>query len=102
MSLEALVAAHTQTARPRGRPRAFDHDEALAKAVLTFWRLGYEGASINDLTQAMGITPQSLYGAFHSKADLYYEALDHYLANAGAFSTRALAEEATALSLIHI
>lgn len=64
--------------RSRGRPRSFDRNEALAKAALTFWRLGYEGASINDLTAAMGITPQSLYSAFRSKADLYLETLDWY------------------------
>ena len=64
--------------RSRGRPRSFDRNEALAKAALTFWRLGYEGASITDLTAAMGITPQSLYSAFRSKADLYLETLDWY------------------------
>jgi AcrR family transcriptional regulator len=68
----------------------------LALAAETFWRLGYEGASIADLTAAMGITPQSLYGAFTSKADLYREALAQYLATAGAFSARALEEEPTA------
>lgn len=64
--------------RPRGRPRSFDRNEALAAAALLFWRLGYEGASIADLTEAMGITPQSLYSAFRSKADLYLETLDWY------------------------
>lgn len=64
--------------RRRGRPPAFDRAEVLAKAGETFWRLGYEGASIVDLTAAMGITPQSLYAAFGSKADLYREALGWY------------------------
>ncbi|MFN3584807.1 TetR/AcrR family transcriptional regulator [Phenylobacterium sp.] len=50
----------------------------MAKAGETFWRLGYEGASIVDLTGAMGITPQSLYAAFGSKAELYREALGWY------------------------
>lgn len=79
--------------RPRGRPRAFDRDEALSRAMETFWWLGYEGASIADLTAAMGITPQSLYAAFGSKADLYREALERYRATVGAFTARALAEE---------
>jgi AcrR family transcriptional regulator len=81
--------------RPRGRPREFDRDRALSKAAQAFWQLGYEGASIADLTAAMGITPQSLYAAFHSKANLYHEALAQYLANACAFSARALEEERT-------
>lgn len=72
------------SARRRGRPPAFDRAQVLAKAAQTFWRLGYEGASIVDLTSAMGITPQSLYAAFGSKADLYREALGWY---GGAFDT---------------
>lgn len=79
--------------RPRGRPRAFDREEALAKAAETFWRLGYEGASIADLTAAMAITPQSLYAAFSSKADLYREALAWYQTHIGAITARALEEE---------
>lgn len=79
--------------RPRGRPRAFDRDEALAKAAETFWRLGYEGASIADLTAAMGITPQSLYAAFSSKADLYREALKWYQVHIGASTAAALEDD---------
>ncbi len=82
--------------RPRGRPREFDRGEALARARETFWRLGYEGASIADLTAAMGITPQSLYAAFGSKAELYREALADYRETVGAFARRALEEEANA------
>lgn len=88
------VIAVKNLGRPRGRPRAFDRDEALAKAAGTFWLLGYEGASIVDLTEAMGITPQSLYAAFSSKAELYREALDWYQRTAGGYGARALAEEA--------
>ena len=78
--------------RPRGRPRGFDRGAALAVAMETFWRLGYEGASIADLTAAMGITPQSLYAAFGSKAELYREALGLYRATSGASLAQALAE----------
>lgn len=63
----------------------------LAAAGETFWRLGYEGASIADLTAAMGITPQSLYAAFTSKADLYREALEQYRREEGAAAGRNLA-----------
>lgn len=79
--------------RPRGRPRAFDREEALAKAAETFWRRGYEGASIADLTEAMGITPQSLYAAFSSKAELYTEALERYRSREGAMTMLALSSE---------
>lgn len=82
--------------RPRGRPRAFDRDEALETALQLFWRHGYEGTSIADLTAAMGVTPPSLYTAFGSKERLYQEALDRYGASYGSFTARALAEEPTA------
>lgn len=82
--------------RPRGRPRAFDRDQALDRAAETFWRLGYEGASIVDLTAAMGVTPQSLYAAFGCKAELYRGALARYRATEGAFFACALDQEPTA------
>ncbi|MBB3382642.1 AcrR family transcriptional regulator [Rhizobium sp. BK609] len=64
--------------RKRGRPPAFDRETILAAARDTFWQHGYDGSSIADLTAAMGITPQSLYAAFGSKAELYRETLDQY------------------------
>lgn len=85
-----IVKNAKKTSRPRGRPRAFDRDEVLQKAAETFWRLGYEGASIADLTAQMGITPQSLYGAFSSKAALYRESLAWYQTHIGASNAQAL------------
>ncbi|MBM7853138.1 AcrR family transcriptional regulator [Methylopila capsulata] len=76
--------------RRRGRPPAFDRREVLERAAKIFWRRGYEGASIVDLTDAMGITAQSLYAAFGSKAQLYREALDWYRAALGAITPEAL------------
>jgi AcrR family transcriptional regulator len=64
--------------RKRGRPPAFDRETVLVAARDTFWRHGYDGSSIADLTAAMGITPQSLYAAFGSKAELYRETLEQY------------------------
>jgi len=61
-----------------GRPRQFDTEEALDKALDVFWRHGYEGASIAELTQAMGISPPSLYAAFGNKEQLFRSALDRY------------------------
>jgi AcrR family transcriptional regulator len=65
-------------ARPRGRPRAFDREAALAQATRLFWVKGYEATSMADLTQVMGIGSPSLYAAFGSKEALYAEALRHY------------------------
>jgi len=62
----------------RGRPREFDVDEALAVALRVFWQKGYEGASLTDLTEAMGITRPSLYAAFGNKEALFKQALDLY------------------------
>jgi AcrR family transcriptional regulator len=63
---------------PRGRPRAFDRDDALDKAMRVFWTRGYEGTSLTDLTAAMGINSPSLYGTFGGKEALFREALDRY------------------------
>lgn len=68
-----------QAPRPRGRPRTFDRQRALAVATELFWRYGYDGTSIADLTQMMGVTPPTLYAAFGSKEELYREALLNYI-----------------------
>ncbi len=62
----------------RGRPREFCPDEALAAALRVFWTKGYEGASLTDLTDGMGITRPSLYAAFGNKEALFRQALDLY------------------------
>lgn len=62
----------------KGRPREFDVDEALAAALRVFWSNGYDGASLSDLTDAMGITRPSLYAAFGNKEALFKKALDLY------------------------
>ncbi|MEP7454063.1 TetR/AcrR family transcriptional regulator [Phyllobacterium sp. SB3] len=62
----------------RSGPRTFNRDQAVDTAMRLFWRHGYEGVSLNDLTAAIGIAPPSLYAAFGSKAGLYREALDRY------------------------
>jgi AcrR family transcriptional regulator len=80
---------------PKGRPRNFDIDAALDKAMMVFWRKGYEGTSLPDLTGAIGITRPSLYAAFGSKEELFTKALDRYQAVPGSYVDRAL-EKSTA------
>jgi AcrR family transcriptional regulator len=65
--------------RPQpGRPRCFDADAALERAMEVFWRKGYEGATLADLTSAMGINRPSLYAAFGNKEALFRAVLDRY------------------------
>ncbi|MET8162539.1 TetR/AcrR family transcriptional regulator [Sphaerisporangium sp. NPDC005289] len=75
---------------PGGRPRAFDPDTALDCALEVFWRQGYEGTAISDLTAAMGINRPSLYAAFGNKEDLFRKVLDRYIEGPGGFAARAL------------
>ncbi len=65
--------------RGRGRPKCFDEQEALQKAMLLFWEYGYEATSISDLTQALNITAPSLYSSFGDKEQLFQRCLTHYL-----------------------
>ncbi|MEX1222336.1 MAG: TetR/AcrR family transcriptional regulator [Idiomarina sp.] len=62
----------------RGRPCSFDKDEALGKALELFWKNGYEGTSLTDLTTVMGINKPSLYAAFGNKEQLFLQAIDLY------------------------
>lgn len=81
----------------RGRPRTFDRDAALAAATRLFWERGYEATSLNELTEAMGIRPGSLYAAFGDKKALFKEVVHAYTRSpVGAFVGVALREEATA------
>lgn len=78
---KSTLAKTAPTGSGRGRPRAFDRDAALARAMRIFWIKGYEATSISDLTEVMGVGTTSLYAAFGSKDELYAEALRHYAAN---------------------
>jgi TetR/AcrR family transcriptional regulator, copper-responsive repressor len=62
----------------RGRPRQFDSETALHNAMLVFWRNGYRGTSVDDLTDALGINKPSLYAAFGDKEALFLQVVDHY------------------------
>src|SRR6476659_5295165 len=80
-----------QRACSKGRPREFDVDQALAAALRVFWQKGYDGASLTDLTDAMGVTRPSLYAAFGNKESLFRKALDLYEREKLAYIGEALA-----------
>src|ERR1700678_1519458 len=84
--------AVTKLPKRAGRPRGFNYDEALDRAMHVFWCKGFEGTSLNDLTAAMGIQPASLYKAFGNKRTLFEKALARYLVGPVAFVHDALNE----------
>ena len=79
--------------RSKGRPRTFDRDRALHRALEVFWKRGYEPATMGELCSAMGINPPSLYAAFGNKASLFMEAVEHYETTYWAAPWRLLDEE---------
>ncbi|MDR6323041.1 TetR/AcrR family transcriptional regulator [Actinoplanes couchii] len=88
-----------QGTRERGRPRSFDTQAALDRAVEVFWRQGYEGASLTDLTAAMGISRPSMYAAFGNKDDLFRRVVARYAEIDMAYAREAL-EQPTAYRVI--
>src|SRR5216117_1829593 len=84
---------------PMGRPRAFDVDKALERALRMFWRKGFEGTSLSDLTKAMGINRPSLYAAFGNKEALFRKTIDHYVEGPASHFRRAL-QEPTARAVV--
>jgi len=85
--------------KTRGRPRAFDNEEALDRALKVFWTRGYEGASLNELTNALGINRPSLYAAFGNKEELFRKALARYLEGPVAY-LREVMHETTARQVV--
>src|ERR1700730_15668449 len=75
-----------------GRPRAFDAEKALDRAMHVFWRKGYLGTSLSDLTNAMGINRPSLYAAFGNKKSLFRKVLDRYSKGPSVYLSEALRE----------
>jgi AcrR family transcriptional regulator len=82
----------TRPAARRGRPREFDTEKALEAALELFWRQGYEGTSLAELTKAMGINGPSLYAAFGNKEELFHKALTRYAEKHCAYFRAALAQ----------
>jgi AcrR family transcriptional regulator len=87
--------------RARGRPRNFDRSDALQKAMKLFWERGYEGASFDDLADAMGISPSSFYNSFGSKERLYQEATEAYMACASRWFADELHADTDAKTAFH-
>jgi AcrR family transcriptional regulator len=82
----------TQTAAKMGRPRGFTEDAALEAAMRVFWEKGYEGATLADLTEAMGINRSSLYASFGDKEALFRMAFARYAEGPAAYTKKALQE----------
>src|SRR3954468_3358418 len=87
------------TARKSGRPRTFDADTALDKAMKVFWEKGYEGSSLPELTEAMGMNRPSLYAVFGNKENLFRMALERYSASHDPLFNAAL-EQPTARAVV--
>jgi len=85
------IGMKSENAAQPGRPRAFDTDVALERAMHVFWAKGYEGASLSKLTRAMRINRPSLYAAFGNKEQLFGKVLDRYMDGPVAYFGKALA-----------
>ena len=79
----------------RGRPRTFDPDVALRRALDLFWERGYEGTSLSDLADAMGIASASIYACFGSKEELFRKVMGLYTTTSGEPPRRALGSGST-------
>ncbi|RZG75846.1 TetR/AcrR family transcriptional regulator [Acinetobacter wuhouensis] len=70
---------HPELKRRRGRPKCFNEQEALQKAMILFWKYGYEATAMSDLTKALNLTAPSIYSTFGDKSQLFHACLDYYL-----------------------
>ena len=84
-----------------GRPREFEIDEAIDKATYLFWRNGYGGTSLSDLTKAIGITPPSFYFAFGSKEGLFKKVVERYYAEGSKIAEAAFREPTARAAATH-
>lgn len=86
------MESNENVCKSKGRPREFDANVALDQALHVFWKKGYEGASLQDLTDAMGISRPSLYAAFGNKEALFRKAMDRYAQGPAGYVCAALNE----------
>ncbi|MGH6760837.1 MAG: TetR/AcrR family transcriptional regulator [Phyllobacterium sp.] len=94
--MSADIKPETAPAPTIGRPRGFDRDTALLAAMRTFWAQGYEGTSVQDLVDAMGVNKPSLYSTFGCKEEIFREAVELYDRVEGLATSQSLKEAATA------
>lgn len=96
----AMKKLETAKQRKGGRPLSFDREVALRRATLLFWRYGYEGTSLQALTEALGVTPPSIYTAFGDKKQLFLEAMRCYVGDPTEMEN-SLAAAPTARDAVH-
>ena len=95
------MTVDTQEHAPKiGRPKAFDQEEVLEKAMVLFFRKGYESTSVQDLVDAMGINRFSLYDTFGDKHSLFLQALDRYHRNRRAATLELFADPGPSLAIL--
>ncbi len=94
-NLQSIVMKTSKTpiARARGRPRSFDLDTVLERAMRLFWLRGYETTSLAELLKAMRVTTPSIYSAFGDKEHLFLETIKRYIAGPGSYQAEALREK---------
>ncbi|EQB17174.1 TetR/AcrR family transcriptional regulator [Sphingobium lactosutens] len=102
MSSAASTMQTEVAAAPRGRPRTFDREVALRKAMTLFWTKGFEATSMQDLVGTMGINSPSIYAAYGSKEDLFREAVALYADAEGGATLRALTGDLSARAAIEV
>lgn len=88
--MNEVINTETVTKKPRGRPLGFNHEQALESALQVFWSHGYEGASVMELADALGIKKPSMYAAFGNKEELFRKVVARYRAGPVAFVREAM------------
>lgn len=87
-----IAESETGSSKPRGRPPAFDREDALNLAIMEFRRSGYEGSTMDELAEVMGISKPSIYRAFGDRKSLYRSAVEQYGNNISSY-WHAMAED---------
>src|SRR6202035_971093 len=92
-TLVSFFCEMVQKSKPRGRPRAYDPEVALDSAAQIFWEHGFDDATLDDLSTAMGMGRPSIYNAFGDKEALFLRALERFRDTVGSTPLRAMDDE---------